>query len=223
MFVSGHPDAYLRVGAAAAASVRRAVSAWELLPPERILDFGCGHGRVLRWLKACWPHARLTAADIDETGVKFCSESLGATGVVSSIDPDAIQFEEKFDAIWAGSVITHLPEASTRKLLARFASWLRPGGIMVFSSHGTTAVDNLMNNGLRHYGDVSGSAKQLVADYVRNGYGYRDYNGQSGYGVSFVSPKWYADYLDRMDSGDPLLSFTARGWDNHHDIVAIRP
>ena len=40
---------------------------------ESILDFGCGFGRVLRMLKAAYPEARLTAADVKREGVDFCA------------------------------------------------------------------------------------------------------------------------------------------------------
>src|SRR4051794_26106944 len=38
---------------------------------KRILDLPCGHGRVLRYLKAAFPEAEITACDIMRDGVDF--------------------------------------------------------------------------------------------------------------------------------------------------------
>src|SRR3954454_10830852 len=37
-----------------------------------VLDFGCGHGRVGRHLRALFPTARLVFSDTDEAGAAFC-------------------------------------------------------------------------------------------------------------------------------------------------------
>ena len=51
---------------------------------RRVLDFGCGHGRVMRVLKAALPDADLVACDIDEDALSFCAETFGAQPVLSS-------------------------------------------------------------------------------------------------------------------------------------------
>ena len=41
---------------------------------ERILDFGCGHGRVTRWLRAAFPEAQISIADLNDSGIRWCAE-----------------------------------------------------------------------------------------------------------------------------------------------------
>lgn len=55
---------------------------------DRILDFGCGHGRVMRWLRAAYPNARITGTDVDKGGVDFCAATFGSHTVVSGYDFD---------------------------------------------------------------------------------------------------------------------------------------
>ena len=76
--------------------------------PQRILDFPCGHGRVLRYLRAAYPLAEITACDLNRDGVEFCAERLGAVPVMSSEDPADIRLAGEFDLIWCGSLLTHL-------------------------------------------------------------------------------------------------------------------
>ena len=51
---------------------------------ENILDLPCGHGRVLRTIKAAFPMAQLSACDIDADAVDFCSRTFNATPIYSS-------------------------------------------------------------------------------------------------------------------------------------------
>ena len=74
---------------------------------SEILDLPCGHGRVMRWLRATFPKASLTACDIDGDGVSFCAETFGARPALSSTDPEDLVLGT-FDLIWCGSLLTHL-------------------------------------------------------------------------------------------------------------------
>jgi hypothetical protein len=61
---------------------------------------------------------------------------------------------------------------------------------------------------------------KLLAEFAGCGYGYADYDGQIGYGISLVS-------FDRMtkiafEVGDwSLAAFLQRGWDDHHDVYGF--
>ena len=49
-----------------------------------ILDFPCGHGRILRGLRTEFPEADIVAADLDRRGVKFCADTFGEIPFESS-------------------------------------------------------------------------------------------------------------------------------------------
>src|SRR4029453_405200 len=92
------------------------------IPPKRIkriLDLPCGHGRVLRHLKAAFPEAEIAACDLLRDGVDFCSSTFGATAIYSCDEPEAIPLKpESFDLIWVGSLFTHLDAPLWSRFLA---------------------------------------------------------------------------------------------------------
>ena len=67
-----------------------------------ILDLPCGYGRVLRWLRAQYDYARITACDLDRSAVDFCVAEFGATPVYSQPDLRELPFNSGFDLIWVG-------------------------------------------------------------------------------------------------------------------------
>ena len=71
MFSAEYPESYFVVGVSALHTIRNAQTLIGAPPPARILDMPCGHGRVLRTLKAAYPTSDLTACDIDRDGVDF--------------------------------------------------------------------------------------------------------------------------------------------------------
>src|SRR5262249_49007558 len=81
MMYEGNPTAYFLSGYSALSCIRRALDAAGKKSALSILDFGCGHGRVLRTLAANFPEARLTAVDSNKGGVDFCAKEFGAKPV----------------------------------------------------------------------------------------------------------------------------------------------
>ncbi len=69
---------------------------------RRVLDFGCGYGRVLRVLKAAFPSASVTACDLMPEAVKFCVDTFGAEPLPEREIPGDIEPCAPFDLIWVG-------------------------------------------------------------------------------------------------------------------------
>lgn len=78
----GNAAHYFSVGLSATRSIDAALPS----APGRILDMPCGHGRVLRFLRARFPDESVVACDLDSDGVAFCAERFRAEPVVSSPD-----------------------------------------------------------------------------------------------------------------------------------------
>jgi SAM-dependent methyltransferase len=183
---------------------------------DRILDLPCGHGRVLRRLRATWPAAEITACDVDEDAVAFCATTFGATPIVATSRPQDMTLDGPFDLIWCGSLFSHLDHPRWIDLLDRFASVLDPDGILIFTTHGAAFADALRVGDLRF---PVPRRDDLVARYDHDGFGYYDYPGREDYGISISSSAWVAELLNGS-MGLRHGLFMAGGWGRLQDVHA---
>ena len=114
MHYAGRPFAdehYFHVGASSLRCIDVALrsAGIERIDIRRVLDMPCGHGRVMRYIRAEFPHAEITACDLDRDGVDFCAKAFGAHRLYSQEDIKSIALPGPgFDLIWVGSLFTHL-------------------------------------------------------------------------------------------------------------------
>ncbi len=102
------------------------------LAEASVLDFGCGWGRLTRFLARDVAPGRLFGCDPVEGILDVCrANRVAATFARSELVPERLPFDEHFDLAFAFSVFTHLSErAHERSLLALHRS-LRPRGILI--------------------------------------------------------------------------------------------
>lgn len=163
-----------------------------------ILDLPCGHGRVLRWLRAHYGYAKITACDLDRDGVDFCAKQFGAIPVYSDPDLGRLPFQNQFDLIWVGSLVTHLRQDRWLAALDSLVKWVRECGVIVFSTQGRT-VSSLLARGRKNVAENIDKAA-LLADYARDGFAYQRYfesNEVEDYGLTLTSPEWLMRTLQR--------------------------
>lgn len=210
----GRDRHYLSVGLSALRAIEDALGE---APPRRILDLPCGHGRVTRVLRARFPEAAITVCDLDRDGVDFTAARFGARGVYSVEDFRALHLGERYDLIWVGSLITHLPEPQTRRFLDCMARHMAPRSTLVVTSHGPPVAARLRSWG---YGLPPEAVSGLLEDHARTGYGYRDYPGGRGYGVSLVDRQWM---VEAVSQGPLRLDrYSEAAWDDHQDVLVLR-
>lgn len=96
------------------------------------LDFGCGCGRLARYMaEANPPVATLHGVDVDEDLVAWASEHLPGRFGVMRPDPPLDFPDATFDAIYATSIFTHYTEAEQEAWLAELSRVLKPGGLLL--------------------------------------------------------------------------------------------
>ena len=163
-----------------------------------ILDLPCGHGRVLRWLRAHYGYAKITACDLERDGVDFCAQQFGAVPMYSKPDLRELPFANSFDLVWVGSLLTHLPQERWLATLDCLIKWTRECGVIVFTTQGRT-VSSLLARGRTNIAENI-HKPALLADYARTGFGYQRYfenNADSDYGLALSSPEWVARAVQR--------------------------
>lgn len=219
MYAPDRRGLYFEMGASALRAIRLALLAAGKDEPARILDFPCGHGRVLRMLKAAFPDAALTAGDLNADGVAFCERKFGATPIVSSLDPGAVTIDGAFDLIWCGSLLTHLDRDRWDGFFELLAGALDRGGLFVFTAFGRHPAARIRSGEMLYRMDEEG-AQKVLSEFDRDGFGYSDYAGEELSGMSLTSPAWLSRRIEEAGSLR-IVGYTERGWGGHQDVVAV--
>lgn len=218
----GRSDHYLKVGLSAIRCIETSLENSNVVlgSAPSILDFPCGHGRVLRFLRARYPSSAITVSEIDVNAIGFCEATFNCHGVVSSPHFDSLTLPGPFDLVWCGSLLTHLPEDDVKGLLSVFFRHLSPNGACIITTLGQQSVD-WISSGDRSYGLTKAAKTRILSQFDQTGYGYAGYRAESGYGIAVVS----RDRMQRLvtETGEwHEASFIEHGWDEHQDVYALR-
>ena len=104
-----------------------------------VLEWGCGPGRLIRHMRAALAPRRvtLTGTDYNPESVAWCRANLpGIDFVENGLMPPLPLPSDRFDAVYCFSVFTHLSEEAQRAWSGELLRVLRPGGLLVCTTHG---------------------------------------------------------------------------------------
>lgn len=139
--VVAHADwrLFLRSGAATARRLdaHAARAGLPFRAAQRILDFGCGAGRVIRHLPGL-TGAELYGVDYQDELVDWCARHLAGAFSRNNLLPPLDFPDGHFDIVYLLSVFTHLRSDTQRVWLDELARVIRPGGLALVSFHEET-------------------------------------------------------------------------------------
>ena len=210
---------YMSVGRSALKAIRLAQLAAGKEDFRSILDMPSGHGRVMRWLKAAYPNARLTASDLIVDGVDYCAATFGATPVYSTPFPAAASFSDSYDLIFVGSLLTHVDVHQWDHLIELWHSLLAPDGLLVATVHGELVAERMRAGHLYGYG--AADVTRTLRAYEHSGFSFLGEPPDNiDYGITIAKPDWVLSRLLRHRDLRVVMYGEAL-WDHHQDVVAV--
>lgn len=110
------------------------------LPPNaHILDAGCGSGRDSKYFLS--QGYEVTAFDGSQEMVMLAEKELHIP--VSHMLFQDLNFEEKFDGVWACASLLHIPYEETKNIYTKIHKSLKPGGVFYASyKHGDSHMNS---------------------------------------------------------------------------------
>ena len=101
-----------------------------------LLDFGCGWGRFTRLFVRDVNEDGLIGVDPWDEALQMCREHMPyAAFVRSQYSPPLIFSNNSFDVVFANSIFSHLSEVNGLSWLKEVARVLRPGGLLIGTTH----------------------------------------------------------------------------------------
>jgi SAM-dependent methyltransferase len=221
LFTGNAGDPVLREGFEAYVLFRDAYEthAGRIADARKVLDFGCGWGRIIRFFLKDVEPSRLYGCDPVEEMIrlceqhnKWCSFTRIGTGPPTPFEDDS------FDMVYGHSVFSHLSEEMHETLLLELRRILRPGGLLVMTTRGRDfilACEKLRQRkdlGSLHAGPRSSAGafldtRQCLADFDSGKYCFSplkhewSYWGETAIPKAYVLDRWtrhftFLDYID---------------------------
>ena len=118
---------------------------------KRVLDLGCGGGRMIRHLREYADSGEIWGADVSAEYILWCKQYLGPLfKFATTTTLPHLPFEDRyFDFVYTGSVFTHIDDLHDSWLL-EIRRVLSPGGmfyVTVHDEHTIELLDTVYKNG----------------------------------------------------------------------------
>jgi SAM-dependent methyltransferase len=126
---------------------------------SRVLDLGCGDGRLLALVRLVHPDVAGIAADFSPAMLAAARERFAGDDTVEVVEHDMDQplaFAGRFDAVVSSFAIHHVSDARKRALFAEVFELLEPGGVFLNLEHVSSPTEALHQQFLAALGDEPG-------------------------------------------------------------------
>lgn len=180
-----------------------------------VIDFACGPGRVASRLKLKSPSLNLFGSDIDPEAISWAKSNLDdvATFSLNRADTPSDFEDDAFDVVYSISLFTHLDTRYQDLWLAEIVRILKPGGILITSTHGADCLETCTN---AERSELSAKGIVFRIDHVGRFKidGLPDFYQTTFHTRQYVLRHW-ASYLS-------VKSYIERGVNNHQDLIVLR-
>lgn len=206
-------ESFNSVGQTVLSNIEAALKMTSLSPDAnlRVLDFGCGSGRIARWLHGAHKSWIYEGTDIDAEAIGWCQKNLSSIGKFgANLEwPPLTYADQSFDFVYSISIFTHLPEDMQIAWLGELQRVTRKGGFLVLTVHGEGLFKKLFS-----------AEEKALADFDAKGFSYVVGSETEGlpdfYRTTFHSPKYIHNVWGRYFKIERIIE---KGIANNQDLV----
>jgi len=175
-----------------------------------VLDFGCGCGRTLAWLRESEGSCRFHGTDLNAEAIAWCRSAFAdAEFTVNGPMPPLAYPDATFDLIYAISVFTHMDESHQFAWLHELKRLAKRRAVLLLSVHGEYCwrqlppeeIGRVMGSGF--FAKPSRSLTAIFPKFYTNTYHTRDY----------IANRWSSYFTVR--------AYIPRGMNRHQDLVVL--
>lgn len=189
------------------------------LEGARILDYGCGWGRLIRLMYRFSGPDRLYGCDAWESSLALCKEHrLRAHLALCEEVPQHVPFPGvKFDLIYAFSVLTHLSERTARAVMGTLRRSIDPGGLCVVTIRPPEYWD------AHPQGQSAVDVERMKREHASRGFAFTPHQrapvgGEVTYGDASIS----LEYIERSWPGWSIAGAEPDAADRLQRVVFLR-
>jgi SAM-dependent methyltransferase len=202
------------------------------LERSRMLDFGCGWGRVARFFLRDVEPGSLFGFDVEEAVLDAAREQMPSAHwqLVEPLPPSGAE-DGSFDLIYSYSVFSHLSEEAHLRWLEEFQRLLRPGGVLAVTTRPREFIAGLQRRRRRGedsslipaaFHDAAGAERRYDAgEYVHEGIGGGGALEPSFFGETCIPPAYVRERWTELFEVVEQTNYSEVGEQNL--IVVRRP
>jgi SAM-dependent methyltransferase len=174
-----------------------------------LLEFASGYGCVTRHLENVIPFAQVTTCDIHSEAQAFIKNKLNVNAVLSVPQPEKLILDKKYDVVFALSFFSHMPKATFGRWLNQLSSLVKPGGCVIFTTHGLNSRKVLPK-----------------VQFDEDGFWFQPSSEQkdldtSEYGLTCTRPEYVFSRLFE-EPQNRLLYYHEAFWWGHQDVYVVK-
>jgi SAM-dependent methyltransferase len=196
-----------------------------------ILDFGCGCGRMVRFLSAYAHDFSIHACEVNPDHVHWCQENLRGIQVAQCKATPPLPYKARmFELVFSLSVFTHLSKSSAIKWLAEMHRILVPGGILIATLQGLVALEIIRDSVLHQqmFNFQRQDVIEIMESFKTGVFLFYPYDSATiemakageEYGNSFIHPAFL--YEKCKSEGFEVLEYLPGGLRGWQDIVILQ-
>lgn len=193
---------------------------FDALKGGSILDFGAGCGRVLQYFALYSGSCELVGADVDGEAIDWNRSNLDFASFEHLPLAPPTTFESgRFDAIYAFSVFSHLPEALHRSWLEELHRISKPGAAIVLTVQGQHVINAALDGSWKGAFPKGKVLKKGLSALEKSGFAFYPYKKLD---YEDTDNKRLKETLDLENYGSTFIleAYVREHWSDLFEIVA---